>query len=97
MFTPKYERLAAENEHAVFMAVYGDCSSEMRLLMKDLQIRSTPTYLVIWKGRVVHRFTGIQKEKLLDALAMDFDSAWERASDEGGAQVLGLQTAPHRG
>jgi thiol-disulfide isomerase/thioredoxin len=76
-FSVQYNRLAAQHTDIVFLSVTGEASPELRKLMIGLEIRNTPTFVGFWKKAIVHRHSGISKERMEAALASD----WQQLAD----------------
>lgn len=77
-FSVKYKRLAAQHTDTAFLTLTGESSAELRNLMIDMQIRNTPTFLGFWKRAIVHRHSGISKERMETVL----DSDWQQLEDD---------------
>lgn len=67
-FRPKYVRLADHYRDAVFCEIIGDRNDSTRSLMRDLKIRATPTFVFFRNGEEVHSHSGINPQKMIDAL-----------------------------
>lgn len=74
----KFKRLAAQHTDTMFLSVTGESSMELRDLMIGMKIRNTPTFLGFWQKAIVHRHSGISKEKMETVL----DSDWQQFADE---------------
>ena len=53
---------------AVFCEIMGDRNDSTRNLMRSLKIRSTPTFVFLRSGEQVHAHSGINPQKMVDAL-----------------------------
>lgn len=77
-FSVKYKRLAAQHTDKAFLTVTGETNSELRNLMIGMKIRNTPTFIGFWKRAIVHRHSGISKERMETVLESD----WQQLADE---------------
>lgn len=77
-FSVKFKRLAAHHTATAFLSVTGESSHELRDLMIGMKIRNTPTFVGFWGGAIVHRHSGISKERMEAVL----DSDWQQFADE---------------
>ena len=68
MFRKKYEKLAEHFTDAVFCEVVGDRNESTRGMMRSLKIRATPTFLFFRNGEVIHQHSGVNPQKMIDAL-----------------------------
>lgn len=84
-FGVKYKRLAAQHTDIVFLTLTGESSKELRDLMIGMKIRNTPTFLGFWQQAIVHRHSGISKEKMESVLASD----WQQLADELSEKDVG--------
>lgn len=90
-FTVKYNRLAAQYTDVVFMSVIGEASMELRDLMIGMGIRTTPTFIGFWQGSIMHRHSGISKEKMEAILESDWQKlAGELPEKDIGDSLLSL-------
>jgi thiol-disulfide isomerase/thioredoxin len=67
-FRRKYGKLASHYSDAIFCEVVGDESESTRKMMRELKIRATPTFLFYRNGEMVHTHSGINAQKMVDAL-----------------------------
>jgi Thioredoxin len=90
-FTVTYKKFAELFEDVLFMSLIGESSLEMRDLMVGLGIRNTPTFLCFWNRAIVHRHSGISKQRMESIL----ERGWQEVADElpekdVGDALLGL-------
>lgn len=67
-FGRKYEKLAGHFVDATFCDVFGDRNESTRGMMRSMKIRATPTFVFFRGGEVVHQHSGVNPQKMLDAL-----------------------------
>jgi hypothetical protein len=67
-FRRKYGKLAAHYTDAIFCEVMGDRSEATRGMMRSYKVRATPTFLFFRNGEQVHSHSGINAQKMVDAL-----------------------------
>ncbi len=67
-FRRKYGKLAVHYSDAIFCEVLGDRSEATRGMMRSYKVRATPTFLFFRNGEQVHCHSGINGQKMVDAL-----------------------------
>lgn len=74
-FARKYAKLAEHFGDAVFCEVIGDRNDSTRGMMRSMKIRATPTFVFFRNGEKIHEHSGVNAQKMIDAL--------EQAVEEG--------------
>ena len=67
-FSRKFNRLAEHFTDAVFCEVIGDRNESTRNMMRSMKIRATPTFVFFRNGEKIHEHSGINPQKMIDAL-----------------------------
>ena len=67
-FSRKYNTIAEHFSDSVFVTCIGDRNDSTRGLMRNMKVRATPTFLFFRGGEKVHEHSGINGQKMLDAL-----------------------------
>lgn len=67
-FQRKYDTIAEHFSDSVFVACIGDRNESTRGLMRSLKVRATPTFMFFRGQEKVHEHSGINGQKMLDAL-----------------------------
>ena len=67
-FKSKYDTLAKYFTDAVFCEVIGDRNESTRNMMRKMKIRATPTFVFYRNQEKVHEHSGINPQKMIDAL-----------------------------
>jgi thioredoxin-related protein len=67
-FKSKYDTLAKYFADAVFCEVIGDRNESTRNMMRTMKIRATPTFVFYRNQEKVHEHSGINPQKMIDAL-----------------------------
>ncbi|WPT11386.1 Thioredoxin [Picochlorum sp. SENEW3] len=67
-FKSKYDTLANYFTDAVFCEVIGDRNESTRNMMRKMKIRATPTFVFYRNEEKVHEHSGINPQKMIDAL-----------------------------
>lgn len=67
-FAGKYAKIAESYPEVAFAEILGDESMETRGMMIEMEIKSTPTFMMYANGELVHRISGASKEKLIGAI-----------------------------
>ncbi len=67
-FRPKYGKLAAHYSDAIFCEIMGDRSEGTRNMMRAQKVRATPTFIFFRDGENVHSHSGINAQKMVDAI-----------------------------
>eukprot|EP00889_Picochlorum_renovo_P006441 jgi/Picre1/33471/NNA_008795.t1 len=67
-FKSKYDTLAKYFTDAVFCEVIGDRNESTRNMMRKMKIRATPTFVFYRNEEKVHEHSGINPQKMIDAL-----------------------------
>ncbi|KAK9834626.1 hypothetical protein WJX74_006093 [Apatococcus lobatus] len=68
-FNKKFERVAGQNQDAVFLEIFGDENEDTRAMMIDMCVKVTPTFHMFKGGRLCHMHTGINEENLKNAVS----------------------------
>lgn len=64
-----FEKLAAVYPNMTFLKLYGNSNASTKKLFKErFKVRSTPCFIIIHNGNIVHTQTGRNKEKLEQAI-----------------------------
>ena len=67
-FAGKYAKLAEHFADAVFCEVVGDRNDSTRGMMRSMKIRATPTFVFFRDGERIHEHSGVNAQKMIDAL-----------------------------
>ena len=67
-FAGKFAKLAEHFSDAVFCEVIGDRNDSTRGMMRDMKIRATPTFVFFRDGEKIHEHSGVNAQKMIDAL-----------------------------
>jgi thioredoxin 1 len=67
-FAGKYAKLAEHFSDAVFCEVIGDRNDSTRGMMRSMKIRATPTFVFFRDGEKIHEHSGVNAQKMIDAL-----------------------------
>lgn len=67
-FAGKYAKLAEHFSDAVFCEVIGDRNDSTRGMMRSMKIRATPTFVFFRDGERIHEHSGVNAQKMIDAL-----------------------------
>ena len=96
-FHGKYVKLAAHYRDAIFCEILGDRSDGTRNLMRSLKIRATPTFVFFRNGEQIHCHSGINGQKMIDALkiAVNADEAGYCEEVKFAAALLSAEEEHH--
>ena len=78
-FQKKYETIAEHFSDSVFVTCIGDRNDSTRGLMRSLKVRATPTFMFFRGQEKVHEHSGINGQKMLDALednVLEGEAGW---------------------
>jgi hypothetical protein len=67
-FRTKFVKLANHYTEGIFCEILGDRSDSTRNLMRSLKVRATPTFVFFRGGENIHMHSGINGQKMIDAL-----------------------------
>ena len=67
-FAGKYNTIAEHFVDSVFVTCIGDRNESTRGLMRSMKVRATPTFMFYRGQEKVHEHSGINGQKMLDAL-----------------------------